>query len=83
MNRFFEENDKSKYLTLVPTDESNEKIKKYQELWSNNQKLGYFEKIKFNSGDELTVNKTIEIPSITIVVRSVFYENNKYYLKIF
>ena len=36
--------------------------------------------IKVNSDDELPLNKTIEIPTITIVVRAVFYENNKYYL---
>ena len=36
-------------------------------------------KIKFNSDDELPLNKTIEIPTMTIVVRAVFHENNKYY----
>ena len=36
-------------------------------------------KIKFNSDDELPLSKTIEIPSIIIVVRAVFHENNKYY----
>ena len=36
-------------------------------------------KIKFNSHDELPLNKTIETPSIIIVVRATFYENNKYY----
>ena len=40
-------------------------------------------KIKFNSDDELHLNKTIEIPSMTIVVRTVFYENNKYYPEVF
>ena len=43
-------------------------------------------KIKFNSDDELTLNKTIEIPSIRsirIVVRAVFHESNKYYPKVF
>ena len=40
-------------------------------------------KIKFNSINELTLNKTIEIPSIIIVVRAVFYENNKYYPQVF
>ena len=34
MNRYFEEINKSKYLMLVPTNESKEKIKKYEELWS-------------------------------------------------
>ena len=32
MNRCFEEIDRNKYLTLVPTNESKEKIKKYEEL---------------------------------------------------
>ena len=36
-------------------------------------------KIKFNSDDELPLNKTIVIPTMTIVVRAVFHENNKYY----
>ena len=33
-------------------------------------------KIKFNS--ELPLKRTIEIPTMTKVVRAVFYENNKY-----
>ena len=36
-------------------------------------------KIKFNSDNGLPLNKTIEIPSMTIVVRPIFYENKKYY----
>ena len=32
-------------------------------------------KIKFNSDDELPLNKVIEIPSMIIVVRAVFYQN--------
>ena len=40
-------------------------------------------KIKFNSDDELALNKTIEISSMIIVVRAVFYENNKYYPQVF
>ena len=40
-------------------------------------------KIKFNSDYELPLNKTIEIPSMTIVVRAVFHENNKYYPQVF
>ena len=34
MNGYFEEINKNKYLTLVSTNESKEKIKKYEELWS-------------------------------------------------
>ena len=40
-------------------------------------------KIKFNSDNELSLNKTIEIPTMKIVVRAVFHENNKYYPYVF
>ena len=40
-------------------------------------------KIKFNSDGKLHLNKTIEVPSIVIVVRDAFYESNKYYLQVF
>ena len=36
-------------------------------------------KIKFNSDDELPLNKVIETPTITIVARAVFHEINKHY----
>ena len=38
--------------------------------------------IKFNSDDELPLNKTIEIPTVIIAVRAVFHENNKYYSQV-
>ena len=43
-------------------------------------------KIKFNSDDELPwkqANKTKAIPSMIIVVRAIFHENNKYYSHVF
>ena len=40
-------------------------------------------KIKFVSDDKLPLNKMIEIPIMTIVVRAVFCENNKYYPEVF
>ena len=33
MNEYFEEIDENKYLSLVPNNESKEKIKTYEELW--------------------------------------------------
>ena len=95
VNRYFKETNKNKYLTPVPTNESNEKIKKYDELWSKIKDLirsitkhsnGYHEKymkIKFNSDDALPPNKTTKIPSMIIVVRAIFLENQKYYLQVF
>ena len=36
-------------------------------------------KIKFILDDELTLNITIEVSTMKIVVRTIFHENNKYY----
>ena len=95
MNRYFEEINENEYLTLVRTNKSKEKIKKYEELWI---KIGdllrsvtknsddcdeKYMKIKFNSDKELPINKTIEIPEMTIVVRDLFLENDKYYSEVF
>ena len=72
-------------MTLVPTNKSKEKIKKYEELWSKIRDLirsitknAYdnteeYMKSKFNLGDELPLNRTIEIPSMTTVARAVFH----------
>ena len=87
----FEEINKSKYSTLVPINESKEKIKKCVELSGKIRDLitsitknsdDYDEKymkIKFNSDVELPLNKTTEIPTITIV----FHENNNIFHKNF
>ena len=92
MNGYFEDIDGNKYLTLVPTNKSKEKIKKYEELWSKIRDLirsitknsdDYDEKymkIKLNTDDELPLNKAIEM--IT-AVRAIFLENNKYYPQVF
>ena len=95
MNGYFEEINGNKYLTLVLTNESKEKIKKYEELWikitdfirSVTKKSDDYDekyiKIKFDSDDKVPLNKAIEIPVIIIVVRAIFYENNKYYPQVF
>ena len=76
---------------LVPTNESKEKNKEYERLWNKirdsirsiTENLDHYDEknmeIKLNSDDELPLNKTIEIPSMIIVVRAIFHENNKYY----
>ena len=42
-------------------------------------------KIKYNSDDELSLNKMIEVPRMIIAVRAIFFffERNKYYPKVF
>ena len=74
MNGYFEEINKSKFLTLVPTNKSKEIIKKDEELWSKNRDL--IRSITKNSGyyDE----KYMKTKFATIVARVVFHENNKY-----
>ena len=64
-----------------------ELLSKIRELISSITKStnDYFEeymRIKFNSNDELPLNKMIEIHSIIIVFRAVIQENNKYYLHV-
>ena len=95
MNGYLEEISKSKYLALVPANESIEKINKYEELWSKVRDLimsitknsdeyeETYMKRKFNSDDKLPLNNTIEIYSMITFVRAVFYENNKYYQQVF
>ena len=80
---------------LVPANESQEIMKKYEELWSNIRYLirsitnnfddddEKYMKIKFNSDDELPLNKTIKISSMIAFVRAVIHENNKYYPQVF
>ena len=89
VNGYLEEINGNKYLTLVPTNESKEKIK-YEKLLIKIRDLirsitknldDYDEKylkIKFDSDVNLSLNKAIEIPIVTIVVPAVFHENNKY-----
>ena len=40
-------------------------------------------KIKFNSDDYLLLNKQLKFINLTIIVRAVFDQDNKYYLQIF
>ena len=80
MNGYFEEINENKYLTLVPTSENKEKIKKYEEqqikirylIRSVTKKSDDYDekyvKIKLDSDDKLPLNKTIESPFVEIVV---------------
>ena len=39
-------------------------------------------RLKFNSGDKLPLNKPLKFHNLTIIVRSVFKEDRKYYPQI-
>ena len=40
-------------------------------------------KIKFNSDDDLPLNKQLNFFNLTIIVRTIFKEDGKYYPQIF
>ena len=40
-------------------------------------------KIKFGTDDNLPLNKTLKLHNMTIVIRSVFEEDSKFYPKIY
>ena len=40
-------------------------------------------KIKFNADNGLHLKKTVELNSMTIFVRAIFHEGNKYYTQVF
>ena len=42
-----------------------------------------FIKIKYNSDDTLPLNKLLKFHMLTIIVRSVFEEDRKYYPQVF
>ena len=37
-------------------------------------------KIKFNSDDDLSLNKSLKFRTMTIIIRSVFEDDGKFYL---
>ena len=84
VNGYFEVNG-NKYSTLVPTN-TNKIRDLIRSITKDSDDYNYDEKymkIKFHLYVELSLNKTVEIPTITIVVRAIFLENNKYYPQVF
>ena len=53
----------------------------------NNSELGEYDKdymkIKFNPDDDIPLNKQLNFPIITVIIRNVFEKDGKYYPQIF
>ena len=77
-------------------DENKEVLKKYTKLWDgiknetetiNGNKKGEYDKdfmkIKFDTDDNLSLNKTLTLHNMTIIIRSVFDEDGKFYPQIY
>ena len=84
-----------KYLIFASTDKNKEVIKKYIKLLNETKNqiktinggkpIEYkkdFLKIRFESDDDLPLGKMLNIPSLVIVTRSVFQEDNKDYSQV-
>ena len=85
----------NKYLIFDFTDENKELLKKYNDVWNgiknkieevSSGKCDYekdYMKIKFNSDDDLPLNKQLKFYNMTITIRSVFEEDGKLYPQVF
>ena len=86
----------NRYLVLDDVDETKEFSKKYEEVWESVKKeietingckkIEYgkdLKKIRFESNDDLPLNKPIKPHLLTIIIRSVFGEDDKFYLQLF
>ena len=87
--------NENEYLIFDSTDKNKELIKKYQDIWNRiknkiepigNGECDYekdFMKIKFDSDNNLPLNKPLKFHMMTIIIRSVFEEDGKLYPQVF
>ena len=94
-NGYIEEKNGDKYLAFDSVDENKELIKKCNDVWNgiknkieevSDSECDYekdYMKIKFNSDDNLPLNKPLKFHNMTITIRSVFEEDGKLYPQLF
>ena len=88
--------NENKYLVLDNEDENKEGSKKYEEVLegvkketeaiNGGKKVEFgkdFRRIGFESNDDLPLNKPIKLRRLTIIIRSVFSEDGKFYPRLF
>ena len=90
-NRYIEEINENKYLVFDFINENKELLKKYNDICNgimgkikevSSDECDYekdYMKIKFNSDDNLPLNKPLKFHNMTITIRSVFKEDGKLY----
>ena len=91
---YIEEKGVNKYLIFDSADENKELLKKYSDVWNgiknkieevSSGECDYekdYMKIKFNSDDDLPLNKPLKFHNMTIIIRSV-KEDGKLYPQVF
>ena len=91
---YIKEKGVNKYLVFDSTDENKELLKNYNDVFNGirdkikniNNECDYekdYMKIKFNSDDDLPLNKALKFHNIVMTIRSVFKQDGKLYLKVF
>ena len=92
---YIEEINEDKYLLFDVGDENKELLKRYDDVFDrlideikkiHDDCLGYtkdYTKIKFNSDDNLPLNKPLKFYQMTVTIRCVFSEKNKLYPQVF
>ena len=94
-NGYIEEKGVNKYLIFDATDENKELLRKYNNVFNRirdkikevcSDECDYKKdsmKIKFNSDDDLPLNKPLKFRLMTITIGSVFEEDGKLYPQVF
>ena len=94
-NGYIEEKGINKYLVFHSADENKELLKKYNDVFNgirdkikeiNSNECDYekdYMKIKFNSDDDLPLNKSLKFRLMTITIRHVIEEDGKFYPQVF
>ena len=91
----FEEKDGDEYVIISP--ENGDTKQKYQGVFDGIKEIikkindysypikydDNYMKIKFNTNDNIILNKIIYFPAITIIIRSVTQKDGKYYPQLF
>ena len=88
---YIEEKNGNKYLIFDSVDENKELQKKYNDVWNGIKEVSDSEcdyekdymKIKFNSDNNLPLNKPLKFHLMTIIIRCVFSEGGKFYPQVF
>ena len=94
VNEYIEEKGMDEYLVFNSTDENKELFKNYHNVFNGiknkikekNNECDYekdYLKIKFNSDDDLPLNKFLIFPLMTVTVKYVFEEDSKFYPQVF
>ena len=91
LNGFIEEKEGSKYLNISLTYNNNNVLVKFAEVWKgikdqikkiNNGSVGEYAEdhmeIKFDSDDNLPLNKILKFRILTIIIRNIFEKDGKY-----